>query len=97
MINWFDANESQAFGSALADFFMERIPSDTTGKKAASMSKKKEVLGKMFMQIIKFKSEHKMNMYKKAKLGNAFKWKLRDAGYDSEFVDELTKTLMLKL
>ena len=97
MINWFDARESQQFGTSLANFFMERVPPNLDGKKAVAMNKKKEVLGKMFMQIIKFKSEHRMNVYKKAKLGNAFKWKLRDAGYDSAFVDELTKTLMLKL
>jgi hypothetical protein len=38
-----------------------------------------------------------MNMFKKAKLGNAFKWFLRDAGYDTEYVDGLTEWLMERL
>jgi hypothetical protein len=39
---------------------------------------------------------HKLKIYKKAKLGNAFKWKRLDANYGLEFVDELTKVLLLK-
>jgi hypothetical protein len=39
---------------------------------------------------------HKLKIYKKAKLANAFKWKQPDANYGSEFVDELTKVLLLK-
>lgn len=97
MFNWFDARDSQKFGMSLADFFMERIPLDESGKKNKSMTRKQEVLDKMFLQIEIYRLGHQLNVYKKAKLGNAFKWKLLDARYDPEFVDELTKTLMLKL
>ena len=50
----------------------------------------------MYQQMARFKLEHKLNIYKKAQLGNAFKWALKDAGYDPEFVDQLTKNMMLK-
>ena len=50
----------------------------------------------MFSQIQQFKMKHKLNIYKKAKLGNSFKWKLLEANYDPALVDELTKALMLK-
>jgi hypothetical protein len=32
-------------------------------------------------------------MYKKARLGNRFKWALREAGYPAGFVDSLTYEL----
>lgn len=96
MFNWLDARDAQEFGLSLAEFFMERIPLEMPHKKIKSMEKKQEVLNTMFSQIQPFKMKHKLNIYKKAKLGNAFKWKLLDANYDPELVDELTKLLMLK-
>src|SRR3989338_1495634 len=96
MFDWFDARDAQEFGVSLAEFFMERIPLDAYSKKNKSLAKKQEVLDKMFLKIQPFKMQHKLNIYKKAKLGNAFKWKLLDANYDPELVDELTKLLMLK-
>lgn len=96
MFSWFDARDAQKFGISLAEFFIARIPLDAPNKKSKSMLKKQEVLDKMFLQIQQFKIKHKLNIYKKAKLGNAFKWKLLDANYDPALVNELTKVLMLK-
>jgi hypothetical protein len=96
MFNWFDARDAQEFGASLAVFFMENISIETHGKKNKPMAKRKVVLDKMFLKIQLFKTKHQLNVYKKAKLWNAFKWKLLDANYDPDFVDELTKMLMLK-
>ena len=97
MFDWLDTREAQAFGSQLAAFFIERVPpSESTGK-AQTLSKKKEVLKKLFFKIDQFKVQNKLNFYKKAKFGNTFQWTLKDAGYDSEFVDELTKEILVKL
>ena len=96
MLSWFDARDAQEFGASLAEFFIERIQREAPGKKNKPMAKKQAVLDKMFVKIQLFKTKHKLNFYKKAKLWNAFKWKLLDANYDPEFVNELTKVLMLK-
>lgn len=96
MFSWLDARDAQKFGISLADFFMERIPLEMPNKKIKSLEKKQEVLNTMFSQIQQFKMKQKLNLYKKAKLGNAFKWKLLEADYNPELVDELTKVLMLK-
>ncbi len=97
MFSWFDARESKEFGIALADFFIERLPLEATGKKNKSLEKKKEVLDKGILKVRAFKQEHKLNVYKKAQLGNVFKWRMREANYDPEFVDELTNILMTQL
>lgn len=98
MIGWLNAKEATEFGAHLADFFIRRVPLvDSKNAQKTSMANKRAVLNEMFRQIEKFKTEHAMNFYKKAKLGNAFKWALLDAGYDSEIVDDLTKEVLLQL
>lgn len=92
--NWFAASEAKKFGVSLAHFYIEKIPLDDAGKKSKQALKRKDVLKKMFQKMTQFNHEHKLNIYKKAKLGNAFKWTLTDAGYDPAYVDELTTELM---
>jgi len=97
MLTWFDAHDAQQFGLSLAEFFIQRIPLEGSGNTNKSKKKQQEVLNKMLLQVQIFKTKHKLNIYKKAKLGNALKWRLLDAGYNPVFVDELTKELLRKL
>jgi hypothetical protein len=96
MLKWLDAKEEQGFGRLLARFYIERVPFESPFSKKKFAAKTQDTLKKMDLQIQQFKSGRALNVYKKAKLGNAFKWALRDAGYDSEYVDELTEWLMLR-
>ncbi|MFZ2333459.1 MAG: hypothetical protein WAW35_00960 [Sideroxyarcus sp.] len=89
--NWFDAQEAKEFGVVLARFHIENIPLDKT----MPPTKQQELLNKLFQQMVKFKLDHKLNIYKRAQLGNVFKWELMEAGYDREYVDQITKQLML--
>ncbi len=97
MAGWFDAREAQQFGVTLADFLMERIPPTAVDDSEEFSLKRQEALHKMRLQIEVFKVEHKLNLFKKAKFGNAFKWKLLDAGYATEFADHLTRALLLRM
>ena len=95
--NWFDARDAVDFGESLAAFFVERISTDAALKDdKKSTAKRREVLNKMSQQVVRFKLEHKTNMYQRAKFANSFKWKLRDAGYESSFVDSVTKFVLLQ-
>jgi len=44
----------------------------------------------MYLQIEQFKADHKLNIYKN-QTGSAFKFELAAAGYESAFVDQVTK------
>jgi hypothetical protein len=48
----------------------------------------------MEQKIIEFKRQNKLNVYKKAQLGNVFKWQLLEIGYTDQYVDDLTQWLM---
>lgn len=97
LFSWLDAAAAKEFGTSLARFYIERIPVDSAASDKKFASKSKDLLEKMALQIARFKESNRLNTYKKAQLGNAFKWTLRDAGYDSTYIDRLTDWLVTKL
>jgi hypothetical protein len=94
---WFDATQARSFGEGLAQLFIEKLPSSHGLSSKAFEAKARETLGKLSKQVQAFRQSNRLNFYQKAKLGNAFKWTLRDAGYDAKYADELTEWLMLQL
>lgn len=96
--SWFDAREEKQFGHTLAELLIERLSLDgPTADNRLSGKKHDAMLHNMQQRISSFKHERKMNTYKKAQIGNAFKWALKDKGYDPEYVNQLTNWLMLKI
>lgn len=96
IFSWLTTKDEKAFGESLAVFFAERIPAGSDFKAKKFAARAQQVLSSMGLQVDQFKQNHKLNVLKKAQLGNAFKWKLRDAGYEQAYVDELTEWLMLR-
>lgn len=98
LLSWFDASEAKKFGADLACFYIERSGPSVLNKKDKFVAKKQdELLKKVLQMVVRFKLEHKLNMYKKAQLGNSFKWTLKEAGCDPLYVDQLTGWLMHSL
>ncbi|MDY7539050.1 hypothetical protein QN395_05190 [Undibacterium sp. RTI2.2] len=96
IFSWFDATEEKQFGQILAEALIERTPVESAVGKI--LNKKHEaMLNKLSQLVIEFKQDRKMNTYKKAALGNTFKWELIKKGYDREYVDQLTNWIILKL
>ena len=95
LLSWFDAGEAKKFGASLANYYLEKSPSILSNKKEKFFVKKQEeLLNSLVQQIICFKLEHKLNIYKKAQVGNSFKWTLKEAGVDPLYVDQLTGWLL---
>lgn len=97
IIAWFDARQAKEFGANLAAFFIARMPLNQQIEEKKWASKTQKILSQMAGQIASFKLQHKLNTYKKAQLGNAFKWALKDAGFAPAQVDQLTKWLMVQI
>lgn len=97
IFGWFDARAAQALGGDLAQSFMKQVPADARLSDRKFEAKAKSALKSIERGIADFKREHTLNAYQKAKLGNAFKWALKDGGYDAAYVDKLTDLLMLQL
>jgi hypothetical protein len=62
-------------------------PSDQKGKVIPTKIFQKKFDG-LVIRIRTFSSEHKLNIYKKAKLLNTIKWEMKDAGHEEIVVDE---------
>lgn len=95
--DWFNASEAKQFGSALAKFYAGKLPLDADKTDKKYENKQAFVAKKMSEQVIDFKLEYKLNIYKKAQLGNAFKWTLKEAGYGDDDINRLTGALMRQL
>jgi len=97
ILSWFDARHAKEFGASLANFWLDRIPVNQHIDEKKFAVKTQKTLEQMAQQIIRFRMQHGLNTYKKAQLGNAFKWALKDAGLGPTQIAELTKWLMLRL
>lgn len=51
----------------------------------------------LFNKAAGFRSEHKLGVYKKARLGNTFRWELEELGYDKSFVEDVTQKLVVHI
>ncbi len=98
ILSWFDAKEAKAFGLEMADFYIARVKKNSDGLREKFVEKKqRELLAKIAQKIVAFKSTHSLNIYKKAQVGNVFKWRMADAGFDQAYVDELTSWITRQL
>jgi hypothetical protein len=94
MFGWIDARDAKRFGGELAAFYIAEMPRTLALTEKKFTVKTQETLRVMANRIQAFKAEHPLNGYKKAQLGNTFKWALRDAGYEPAYIDKLTDWLV---
>jgi hypothetical protein len=99
LLSWFDASEAKAFGLSMADVWIERMPLAENLNEKQYAAKSKKIFDIMLLRIsgFKMKQKKKLNIYKTAQLGNAFKWALKDAGYEDRYVSQLTEWLVSRL
>jgi hypothetical protein len=98
LLNWLNASEAVGIGSALADQFMPRTtPEPAKRRKKARPAEPDEELRKFFLRIDSEVRPLRLNFYKRAKLANSFKWKLLQNNVEPGLVDELTRSLLLRL
>ena len=76
---------------------MERMPLAIRVNERQFAAKSKHVFDKMGDRVALFKQQNKLNTYKIAQMGNAFKWSLKDAGYDDDYVNKLTQWFIVRI
>jgi hypothetical protein len=94
----FDTRELDEFATALATDLGRRFPpaSEARTDKGAE-HQVKVILGGLAARAVRYHEQHKLGVYKKAKLANVFKWKLADLGYSKPFVERATKEIVTRL
>ncbi len=85
------------FAKNLALELSKRYPAalDKGGERRISQKRLTTILEDTFNRAIEFKRQHKLGVYKKARLGNTFRWELEELGYSKKFIELATEGLIV--
>ncbi len=100
LLKWLDAREATATGAALADDFYLQSGSKLPRSRAREAGQEPELqkfLQKFLQRVDQAARPLKLNVFKRAKLANSFKWRLLEKGVEQELADELTQALVMRL
>lgn len=89
ILDWFNAGEAVSFAQKLALDINRLFPPAYPQGAMLTEKKHKKKFDSLVNSIRSFAAQHKLNVYKKAKLLNTIKWEMRDAGYEEAFIDEI--------
>jgi hypothetical protein len=90
MLNWFSTKEVEKFADDLASEFHRRFPAkEMEQEDRQSESRLRGAKDLMMSRTQVFAERHRLNLFKRAKLANTLKWKLRELGYDPKISDPL--------
>lgn len=94
----FNTVEVESFARALADDLTRRFPPASEKRTDAGAAHQlKVILEGLGARAVRFKAEHGLGIYKKAKLGTVFKYRLRELGYSDDFVDIATADIIRRI
>jgi hypothetical protein len=98
ILKFFDTKELEEFAIVLATDLGRRFPPASEARTDAGAAHQiKVILEGLGARAVRFHEQNKLGIYKKAKLGNVFKWKLKELGYSSAFAERATKELVTRL
>lgn len=85
------------FAKSLAQDLAKRYPPalDQDNERKLSQKRLTAILEDAYNKAIDFKKQHKLGVYKKARLGNTFRWELKEMGYSEKFVETATEGLIV--
>jgi len=85
------------FAKTLALELAKRYPPalDKEGQRKLSQKRLTTILEAIYGNAIKFKDQHKLGVYKKARLGNTFRWEIEQLGYSKKFIETATEGLVI--
>lgn len=95
LFDWFNAREAVNVGASLADHF---LPESGQGRSRPDSSKNGHGnLARFRERVVREVRPLRLNLFKRARLLNSFKWRLLEHGVDRAVADELTQTLILQI
>jgi hypothetical protein len=96
--DWFRRKEIDAFATALAQDLGRRFPPQSEGRKdKGAKNQLASITDGLYAHAARFRQDKALGIYGKAKLGNAFRWQLKELGYSQTFINEVTHGLVLRL
>lgn len=97
IFSWFNAIEAEKTASTLAENFAKGFPVAQVRSDKKSQMRKEKAAQALFFQAQAFAKKNRLNIYKKARFGQAFQRRLAELGYDDEFSRALTQEVLVAL
>lgn len=99
ILAWFSAKDVDGIAKKLADELSKKYPPSSEKDKQKKISEKRltRILEELYDEAIEFRNNQKLGVYKKARLGNTFRWELHNLGYSDEFVNVATEGMVVYL
>src|SRR5690554_5761710 len=93
----FSSKEVDTFAKSLALEISKRYPPalEAAKEKKISQNRIARVLEDACKKATEFNSEKHLGVYRKARLGNTFRWELTELGYSKHFVELATEGLII--
>lgn len=87
----------EQFAKALAEAVAKRYPPalERSAEKKVSVARVTKVLEDALQNAAQFAQDKRLGTFNKARLGNSFKWELKELGYGERFVDVATEGLIV--
>lgn len=98
LLSFLDTKDLEQFAVNLAEDLGRRFPPASEKRTdPGAKHQVKVILEGLSARAARYHDEHKLGVYKKAKLANTFKWKLSELGYSEPFIDGATRTIVNRL
>ena len=93
----FSRREVNEFAKDLAANLAKRYPPalDVSPERRVSEHRLTKILEDVLSQGTEFQRQHRLGLFGKAKLGNEFRWQLKELGYTDRFIELATEGLMV--
>jgi len=88
ILDWFNTGEVVSFAHEIVRDVNRLFPPAEQKGKAIPTKIFRKKFDSLIVRVRTFAMNHKMNLYKKAKLLNTVKWEMRDAGHEDNVIDE---------
>lgn len=98
-LRWLPGRQIDDFSRELAAQLASRYPPELSSRTPNKKREKKlgRALNHIYKQAREFTHERRLGVYGRARLGNGFKWELREMGYEHDFIEDATRGLILEV
>lgn len=98
MLKFLNTGDLEEFATGLANDLARRFPPASEARTDPGAKHQiKVILEGLAARAVRYHEQQKLGVYKKAKLGNVFQWKLKELGYSNAFAEAATKDLVTRL
>jgi hypothetical protein len=95
----FSDKDLDAFAKSLAESLAKRYPPslETAAGRKVSVNRVTRVMEDILERVADYNKTRKLGMFKKARLGNSFRWELKELGYSEKFIEVATEGVIVYL